>query len=233
MDYIFTSSSLLVFCRDVEVKNIGFSDHKLCTLLLDFSTFERGPSTYKLNTEILNHKQFIDEVKIKINNSLSLSNEHNLDPHLTWELVKAEIRAQSISFSKNLAKNKNVEKKELTKKLSLLEEEITLHPENSYILEEIMCTKKKLELFSIKESNGAQLRAGVQFAEQGEKNNKYFLSLEKQRAKNNTIFRVKNSENCSTITGSDDILEHIFSFYKNLYKENLCSKDKYNDFFKP
>ena len=111
LDYIFTSTSLLYSCRDVVIRNIGFSDHKLCTLILDFSTFERGPSTYKLNTEILNHKKFIDDVKIKINNTLLLKTEHNLDPHSTWELIKAEIRAESMLFSRNLAKTKNIEKK--------------------------------------------------------------------------------------------------------------------------
>ena len=231
LDYIFTSTSLFYCCRDAGVKNIGFSDHKICTLILDFSTFKRGPSTYKLNTDILNHKNFIDEVKIKINNTLLSAVEHNLDPHLTWELIKVEIRAESILFSKNLAKNNNVEKNELTKKLSFLEEEISLHPEKNYIFDEILLTKKKLEVFCIKESQGAQIRAGVKYAEQGEKNNKFFLSLEKQRSKNNTIFNLKSIENNSIITGSDDILDHIFSFYKNLYKDNPHPKENYDELF--
>ena len=37
LDNIFTSTSLFYCCRDAGVKNIGFSDHKICTLILDFS----------------------------------------------------------------------------------------------------------------------------------------------------------------------------------------------------
>ena len=175
LDYIFASTSLLSNCFDTEIKNIGFSDHKTCSFVLDFTGFRKGPSTYKMNTELLRQKDFIDIIKRKISDTLVEADMHLINPHYTWELIKAEIRAESMLFSKNMAKNKNYEKSELTKKLSILEEQVTIQPQNKDILDSIIEIKKKLEIFSINESRGAQIRAGIKFAEEGEKITNFFL----------------------------------------------------------
>ena len=48
-----------------------------------------------------------------------------------------------------------------------------------------------MEHFSIEEQKGAQIRSKALWAEQGEKNTKYFLGLEKHRGKQKVMTTVK------------------------------------------
>ena len=48
--------------------------------------------------------------------------------------------------------------------------------------------KNKLEIINIKEADGARIRAGQKWAQEGERCTKYFLNLEKRRSNSNTIY---------------------------------------------
>ena len=71
----------------------------------------------------------------------------------------------------------------------------------------------------MEETRGAQIRAGIKWIEEGEKCNKYFLSLEKSRSRNNTIMKIRN-ENGEVIKNETDIITYISNYYTELYKEN-------------
>ena len=70
LDFILVSDEFIQFTQHVEIKSLGFSDHRAVILSCDFTSFERGPSIYKMNTNILKNKQFVDSVKTEINNIL-------------------------------------------------------------------------------------------------------------------------------------------------------------------
>ena len=80
LDYIFISMDIIPFCKNCDIQNIGFSDHKGVTLSLDFSTFERGSDIYKFNTKLLYNTHFVKEVKKDISRITYLK----LSPHDTW-----------------------------------------------------------------------------------------------------------------------------------------------------
>ena len=218
LDYIFVSDSLVPFTTDVNIVNLGFSDHRAVVLKTDCSSFKKGPNIYKMNKNILKNQAFVDSVKIEIEKCKNLSN--SLNPSLMWEYIKAQIRGLSISYSKQVCIDNAKTKELLLKKLSNLEKSIS-NGENSEILEnELIKTKSELEVFTLAESRGAQLRAGLKFAELGEKSNKFFLNLEKSRAASNTIFRIRNNEN-TILTTNKDILEFLRSHFEKLYKNPL------------
>ena len=83
--------------------------------------------------------------------------------------------------------------------------------------------KQELELLLIEETRGAQVRAGLKYAELGERCNKFFLGLEKNRAINNTIYKLKNDG--TVLDQNSEILDNITAYYKNLYKQ-LPENDK-------
>ena len=84
----------------------------------------------------------------------------------------------------------------------------------------------------IKETEGGRIRAGQKWAEEGEKCNKYFLNLEKQRSNNNTIFCIKDKSD-RKITNPDSILEHVKTHFQNLYSNKNVPKcnDDINQIF--
>ena len=70
----------------------------------------------------------------------------------------------------------------------------------------------------MRETEGARIRAGIKWAEKGEKCNSYFLSLEAQKARNDTIFRIANKQG-TIIKENDSILEYLASHYESLYMQ--------------
>lgn len=232
LDYIFTSNDLLPYIKHIDVRSFGFSDHRGVIMDIDFKTFPLGPSCYKLNTEILNDLEFINMVKCEISKMSSLSN--NLSPSLLWECIKAQIRSLGMIYSKNKSKYKKFKKHDLEKKLNNLESLFSSNPEDETLEQQIYKTKSELEFFSIAESRGAQLRAGIKFSELGEKCNRFFLSLEKSRSTSNTIFRINDGNN--DLTHYDEILTFIAEYYENIYKSPsqrspVSDSNKARDYF--
>ena len=88
---------------------------------------------------------------------------------------------------------------------------------------------KKAELERIIEyrTNGAILRAKCRWHNEGEKNTKYFLNLEKRHYKNGVINQLKTGEN-EFVTSDKEILSECETFYKNLYSSHLDASR--NDF---
>ena len=214
LDYIFTTDTLLPFVNNIDIKTFGFSDHRGVLMHLDFRTFQRGPSTYKLNTDILKDIEFINMVKTELEKLSHLSKD--LDPCMYWECIKAQIRSLGIIYSRSKSSHNQCKRQVLEGKLSRLEKQFIENPNDTDIESQIIKTKSELEIFCLAETRGAQIRAGIKFSELGEKCNKFFLGLEKCRATNNTIYRI-NDENI-TLTNSHDILNYISKYYKHIYK---------------
>ena len=71
-----------------------------------------------------------------------------------------------------------------------------------------------------KRARSSQIRSRVKFTEKGEKNNSYFLGLEKHRHTENIIMTLEKSEGTFTQI-KDEIMSEIESFYSRLYTPNV------------
>ena len=81
------------------------------------------------------------------------------------------------------------------------------------------------------EVRGSIIRSLSQNYEEGEKCSKYFFSLEKHKAKQKTICKLK-LDNGQEVTNQEAILKECKSFYENLYKNNeLCDTESLNHFY--
>ena len=228
LDYIFTSESLLPFCKDSCIRNLGFSDHKAVVLSIDFSTFKRGSSSFKFNVSLLRETQLVNEITNEINRIKNLE----LDPHLCWEYIKVVIKDLGKRFGRMVAKRKKREKDTLNKDISDLEKLLISSPGDEVALQRHSELQQKLEIITIKETEGARIRAGLKWAQEGEKCNKYFLNLEKQRANNNTIFSIRDEAN-NLLTDPHEILENLKTHFENLYSDKNTPEcnDDINEMF--
>ena len=233
LDYVFANEELFPFINFIDIQSLGFSDHRAVVMQIDFSSFKRGSSNYKLNKSILNDLEFINLVKSEIK-KLHPSISH-LDPKLIWECIKAQIKSVSMVYSKSKAFSRNNLKDSLQIKLNSLEEKNAIFPGNVDTEKEIEKTKNELEIFTLADSRGAQIRAGIKFAELGERCNKFFLGMEKSRSTNNTIFKLKDGDR--VFNQSDSILNFIRDYYDDLYKNpptcNNILDDASNPFLNP
>ena len=72
-------------------------------------------------------------------------------------------------------------------------------------------------------TKGAILQSQCRWYDEGEKNTKYFLNLEKRHYKQGTIIQQK-TDNDNFITTGKEILEECLSFYKDLYTTKLTNE---------
>ena len=100
-----------------------------------------------------------------------------------------------------------------------LENYISNAPNDEKALKQYGELKTKLEIINIKEAEGARIRAGQKWAQEGEKCTKYFLNLEKQRSNANTIFCL-NNEKGEVIQNPYEVLDYVRDHFKGLYKED-------------
>ena len=126
----------------------------------------------------------------------------------------------SIKFSKQASRRKHNRLQKLEKQLNSLLLET--------VINEAKITETEHEIKEIYDSkaNGAQIRARIKFLEEGEKNTKYFLSLERSRQNRKSITTL--TVNGQRISDIKDILNCEVEFYENLYKsKNTRTPEQY------
>ena len=124
-------------------------------------------------------KQHISEVKSQFNPAFGNK------AHVQWEFLKYEIRKFTIEFSKNKAKLKR-------EKLSRLKVKQKLS--NDEAKEQYNAYRGEINEIYNEISNGIKIRSKCDWYEFGEKSNKFFLTIEKRRATQNTVRNVLSNE---------------------------------------
>ena len=98
------------------------------------------------------------------------------------------------------------------------------------LTEELDLCKKELECIIQWRTQGAILRCKARRYNEGEKNTKYFLNLEKRHCKLNTISQLQINEN-EFVTSDSEILSECETFYKTLYTSQGNTITSGNEFF--
>ena len=91
-------------------------------------------------------------------------------------------------------------------------------------------TTRKLEKIIEYKTKGAILRSKCRWHNEGEKNTKYFLNLEKIHYKSSVITQLKVSDT-DFITSDNEILKECETFYRNIYSSKTKSLDSGHLFF--
>ena len=126
------------------------------------------------------------------------------------------------------AKQEKKYEKELTKKLNHVEQNLKSDNKESYTTY-LQCKEEWARLIR-KKNNGIIFRSKARWVEDGEKNTKYFLNLEKRNYNNKCIRKLITKEN-KELTSLEDIIEEEVLFYKTLYTtirmNSLDSQEKF------
>ena len=229
LDYILTSPSIFDKVCQCEIKSIAMSDHRACHIDIVFTELCRGPGYYKFNNSLLRDQEFVE----KMNCLIASHCEHlENDLQLQWELLKLEIKKISINYSKI----KSVERKnqviELQNELNMLDIQLSQNPSCHEVQNKREKLKLKLEVIEQHNSRAAQIRSRVKWVEEGEKNTKYFLNLEKTKA-NSKIFCSLKEQSGKVVTNQQEILRCQYNYFSTLYKKKVCSdmmEDKITNF---
>ena len=217
IDYIFISDSLLDNLQHSTIISAPFTDHRAVETYFSFHNFIKGPSYWKFNNSLLTDNDYLDETNKLIENIKAET--QGIEPHSRLELCKIKIKENTISYCKQRSNNKRSRIYNLEKDLNELEKNISNHAEDVLIKRKNEL-KKELEIVATEKAKGAYTRARAKYIDHGEKQSKYFLSLEKIRANNNTITSLKTEQGV-TVTDQSEIMKTQRQFYSQLYTESI------------
>ena len=215
LDYVFVNSALLPFIADVKHSYIASSDHKLVSIVLSKNDSERGKAYWKFNNALLEDKVYLEFMNKEIDKFLEEDYDNKVD---RFEFFKVMVKSKTIIFSSAKKKQEDNKIVNLTYQINNLNSKIVSDPFDNDSIELLYKTKKELELFEINKARGAMARTKNTEIEKGEKNNSYFLSLEKHRGCQNSINRL--SVNSSELTSQEKILVCLKEHFEALAEKN-------------
>ena len=106
LDFWLVSNGMQEDIDNVDVIPSLKSDHSAIVLSINgIENRPRGPSFWKLNSSLLDDKEYVSLINMKYPLWNDEFKENN-DPRLFWDLMKYRIRQESISYSKLKAKER-------------------------------------------------------------------------------------------------------------------------------
>ena len=225
IDFIFVTKLISPFVKCVYYKHNCFSDHSFVVINVDFNLVERGPGLWIFNNNLLDDEDFVEKIEQLIQKEKQCPLfEREI---LVWiDNLKYKIKKISQIYSTNKKKTEKAEYFKLQNEF----EKISYCAANGLDFDANKFEKIKLDLqnYEQKICDGAILRSKAQWAIEGDKNSKYFLQLEKSRQENNSIKQLIDKDG-KTLDKTEDILEEIYSFYKELFSCTTVNEEKMHE----
>ena len=216
LDYWLISTGIAYLIKEVNIKPSYGSDHSILTMEMKIiNTDKRGRGYWKFSNSLLTDIEYVNIIKQTIN---KLKNEVKMDnKNMLWEYLKCQMRTDTIIYAISKSKQERKHFEELEKKIDIYEKTMN---NDELIHLEYKQLKQEWQNIINKRNNGIKIRAKAKYVEEGEKNTKYFLNLEKMNY-NSTHIKLLLDEKGNEITNRDEILEQEKSFYQNLYTSKL------------
>ena len=236
LDFFLVSRSLMCNVTFTDILAGFKTDHSMVTIQVALHKNPRGPGFWKLNTSFLSETEHINQIKTTIESVKDeYQNDKSVNVSLLWEMIKLKVREQTLRYAKTKKAKMLREEEELEKKINILQRQIDSGCNNASekLAIDIQLDLKTKELEKIIEhrTKGAILRAKCRWYNEGEKNSKYFLSLEKRHYKNGVISQPKLGDNdfaCS----DKEILSECETFYRDIYSSKADrDNSRINDLF--
>ena len=224
LDYFLISSQMIDSINLASIKPGYRSDHSLIEISLKLSEQAKGRGIWKFNNSLLKDETFTKRTRKCIQDTLNQYRDINqpnneekfiISDQMIFEMLKLEIRGQTIAYSSAKKKLQNIEEKKLDKKIDKLHETFSKNPnqENTLKLNE---AQNELKILREKKVEGIIMRSKAKWHLEGERNSKYFCNLENQHYKEKNMDKLINDNNKELIE-IKDILNEQKLFYKNLY----------------
>ena len=233
IDMIFVPSELTQAIKSAKIRTAVASDHRAVIVQLIGSKYlPRGPGLYRLNTEILQEKEYAKLVEQVIKDAVEIhtfEGTEETDSVQVWEEIKYHIAQKTMEYCKKRAQSKRDLEKELFRRIDVLEK--TLYKLEPKEIEEYKSIKGRLEQIYEGKAKSCILRARARWAAKGEKNTKYFLALERRSFTTQSIYQVQVGD--QIIDDFKSVQNEIHNHYQKLYSksEEEFTLDEINELF--
>ena len=227
LDFFLVSDSLQCDIKACEFLSPLQSDHS--PILLRITSIQegqhRGRGYWKFNNSLTNDPVFVNSLKEEINNVASCFDKEQ-DPRVNWEYLQYKIFRFSTDYANEKAEQRKEKQLYLENKVINLEKKLSKSTNMSEtLLTEHKRTQAELENLYDYIADGAILRSKARWYEEGEKNTKYFLSLETSN-KSKSCIRKLIIDDSVEITDQAAVRKKIKTFYENLYTKKSMKTEQ-------
>ena len=186
LDFWLVSDTLQEDVESVDIIPSTKPDHSAITLALNgIDDSKRGPSFWKFNSTLVNNNEYCQLLDGNFKMWLEEFKEI-FDKRVLWDLLKYKIRLFTIDYSKIKARSRRANLIEVEGKLRCCKEKCDAEP-SIQNFEELERTQANYDELYDYITQGAIIRSRATWYEKGEKNNKYFLNLEKSNKKKSCV----------------------------------------------
>ena len=216
LDYLMISSSLTTAITNADILPGYKTDHSLITIHLASNSNPRGPGFWKLNTTFLLDSEYIELIKKTIDEEAKeYRNNDDVDAVLLCDTMKMQIGSSSLKYAREkkakIKSKTNTLESDISSLRKKLKEENPSDAVKSEIYKELDIKTLQLEKIAQYQTRGAILRSKARWYNQGEKNTKYFLNMQKRHFNKKTIKQLQ-SDKKGVIDTHDKILQEAKSF---------------------
>ena len=220
LDYFLTETGMATWVTKAEIKSSYKSDHRSVMLEINIHGVTRGNGTWKLNTSYLANSDFVAHINRVIQSAASWAKNQNAQDR--WDSIKMIVTAEAQEFCRKKAKENKQVLISLENAIEDMENRISQESsENDVRLLEK--TKRDLEDLMALKTKGIIFRAKSRWYNEGEKCTKYFLNLEKSRARAKGMAAILNDTG-QLITNPREIIKMQRNFYAGLYAKDNSIK---------
>ena len=213
IDYCLATSGI-----DAKISNVTYlpgimTDHSAVFVNVNCVQNRRGPGYWKLNSSRLRDRVFKKKLQEFIIEERESLDKTILNPQQAWDELKARIAVYAKQLSRQAVSENKRKKADLMEDKDTFEASFPLDSESESKYLEVC---KKLDEIAAEEAAGIIFRAGAKWQELGEKNTKYFLSLEKRKYNSKTCQSILTEEG-TLLVEDKEILDEQRNFYERLY----------------
>ena len=183
LDFFLISQNLLNNVCLCKIENGYKSDHSRVTLSMNTHIHTKGKGYFKINNSLLLKHEYQNVIRKIIDETAMINAGAN--PNTMWEIMKGNIRNETIKFASKTKQDDEKREKEINLKLINLEQTFSscsLNNDIDKIKSEIEKNKEELNEIYDKKINGIILRSKALNVEYNEKNSKLFANLEKRNS---------------------------------------------------
>ena len=232
LDFYLVSEEIFQHVHDTSIIPGYRSDQSGIYLKIKLHENERGRGYWKFNNTLLKDKDYVNVVKLQIQETINLYSRNNfnnnnnveftINDQLFLETLLMVIRGETIKYSSRKKKGSIREELKLEEEITKTEENININLLDTDANELNILEDKKTRLQEIRQKKleGVILRSKCRYEDMGEKPTKYFLSLESRNFTSKVITKLTNSDG-ENYTNTNDILHYQKKYYENLYSERL------------
>lgn len=113
LDFWLISNNLCDFVNSTKILLAIRTDHAAITLALGEIGEMKGPGIWKMNVSLLDDENYLNQLRINIP-KWKLDGENELsDNRSVWDCIKYNIRSHAISYSKQKAKHRNENERQI------------------------------------------------------------------------------------------------------------------------